>query len=231
MKKSKINWWIVLFAGLVIILLVGKDYFLTLVVKKTLKQTFGIEARIQQLSLMPSTIQVKGLVLSQPAGFPGREMMVMPELYLNIALGDLLKQKIYVKELRINLKQFTIVRDKSGRLNTDVFKPKDMAATKDKNSHKKPAPGFKFHADRVLLNVGEVYYTDYTARQPQEAVFKINLQNAEFKNIDSLQALGAMIASQAVMNTTISGLLDFGSVTGKTPQNIMLKIKRFLPRR
>jgi len=209
---------ILIVAALVVVFL-GKNVIAKVAVEAGVKAVTGLGLRIQALDVgLPKTyVSVKGLEVLNPVGFPDRTLMDVPELYIDYDLPAILKGEVHLEELRLNMKELTVVRNAEGAVNVNSIRAVNKTKEEAKAPAKpKPAAGKapRVRIDRVSLQVGRVVYKDYSqGKEPQVKEFNINL-NEQFQNVNDPYALATLIITRALAKTTIASLanLDLDSL-------------------
>ena len=86
----------------------------------------GLKLRMDSfnIGIFRSKINIAGLRLYNPKGFEDKVMLDIPNIYIDYNLPAILKGKVYLQEVRFNLKEFTVVKNKEGRVNLNYLKPK-----------------------------------------------------------------------------------------------------------
>ncbi len=171
-----------------------------------------LEIRRMEVGVFRSRVHVQGMKLHNPAGFPDRVMVDVPEVYVDYDLPAFLTGRTHLRELRLNLQELTVVKDRQGRLNLDSL----TSVKKAKEEKKKPAQQNRpvqrpssFQIDDLELKVGKVVYKDYSAGgEPSVREFRVDLDERH-RNVNDPAALGALIVSRAVLKTTIARLANF----------------------
>ena len=178
-----------------------KDLLARLIISSAVKAMTGYELKIKSINiaLLKSQVGVGGLLLHNPQGFPDKLMVDMPKIFVYYDLGAFLKGKAHLRELAINLKEFTVERNAAGKLNLDNLKP--FLASKGKP--------VEFKIDVLNLAIGKIVFKDYSAGQvPSVREFKVNL-NERFENIDNPEKLIKLIVVRSLASTNIAGLTGF----------------------
>jgi len=217
MKKLRIIGIVLL--ALLVCFLVAKDIIVKTAVSTGVEAVTGLKLDIKKMNigLFKTLIGIKGLRLYNPEGFPDKTMIDMPEIYVDYNLGNILKKKVHLEEIRINLKEFTVVRTKDGKLNLDALK-----TVQDKKEGKKPSKEKEeegempeLQIDSMDLKIGKVTLKDYSKGvKPSVIEFKINIDE-HYENITDPYTFVNLIIVKALMNTTIGSLINFnlGSLT------------------
>lgn len=205
--------FIILFLLIVVIILaVAKNMIAQTVVSKGVKALTGLGVTMEEMNvgILNTSLGIKELKVYNPSGFPEALMLSMPEIYVDYDLWALLKKKVHLKEVRLNLTEFIVVKDKEGRLNLDSLKVV-------KEQRKKPAPEEKpkekgaalgFQIDVLNLKIGKVYFKDYSkGDKPEIKEYTVNIEK-EYKNITNPKTLVSSIVLTALTKTTINQLTD-----------------------
>lgn len=213
MKKIAIVFIIIFF--IVAGLLFTKNILANLLVSSAVKAISGLELNIKSLEVgvLKPAIHIKELKLFNPPEYPDRLMMDMPEVYLKYDLGSIIKGRIYLKHLILDLKEFVVVKNSQGQVNLN-----SLLALQPKGNANAKLPELKI--DILDLKIGKVIYKDYFKGKLDTKEFKINI-NERFKDITNPYAFSSIIVSKALMHTTISSLagIDLGRLlegTGNT---------------
>jgi len=216
MKKIiKIAVWA---AVVVLVLSVAKNGIAKAVLSSAVSSAAHVPARIGSvnLSFITASIRIKNFKLSNPSGFPEKIMVDIPQIFIDFDPGALFKGRAHFEEVRLDMKQLTVIKNKEGKVNVEVVKPSDK---EKKQSHEKAkaasggkAP--KLHIDKLVLSIGQVVYKDYSAGgEPQIQSFDINIKDREFNNIDNPSQVVSLVMFEALAKTSLSRLasLDIDS--------------------
>jgi uncharacterized protein involved in outer membrane biogenesis len=204
---------IILAAVAVVILVVGfaKDIIIKVSVEKGAELVTGLKLNIggMNVGILKPIVDIKNLKLLNPANFPDRTMVDMPEIYVNYDLPAIISGKIHLPEVRLTLKEFVVVKNADGKLNLDALRP--VQAQKEGKAPSQGAPGKapEIRIDSLKLSIGKVIYKDYSkGGTPDVKEFNINL-NESYTNIDNPYTLASLIVVKALMNTSIASLANF----------------------
>lgn len=163
------------------------------------------------LSFFAASIRVKGLKVYNPSGFPEKLMASIPEIFIDFEPNDLFKGRGHFKNVKLNLQELIVVRDKTGRLNVDAVKPTEQQK-KDTKAKSKPPAGRqapKLLIDRLTLSIGKVTYKDYSSGgEPSVQHFDINIENRVYEHIDNPTAVVSLLMFEALTRTTLSRLVN-----------------------
>lgn len=200
--------------AVVVVLVVAKNVIAKTIVVGGVKAVTGLTLSIDHLDvgLLSSAVGVKGLKLHNPAGFPEPVMIDLPELYVNYDPAALLAGKVHLEEVRVNLREFVVIRNQQGAVNLDALKPVQQTKAAKGESAKaeppKPQKASKIQIDVLELNVGKVVYKDYTGGgEPKVQEFSVNIHE-RYEGINNPYALGSLIVSRALMHTAVAKLAN-----------------------
>jgi hypothetical protein len=186
-------------AILVVALVLARNQIIKAGAGATIKSISGVDMEIGTLDvgLFRPAVLIKDLKLFNPASFPEKLMMDMPELYVKYDLPSIMKGSVHLPELRVNLKEFVVVKTPTGDININ-----SLQALQPKGEGKPP----QIQIDVMELNIGTVVYKEYRASAaPRVTEFKIDLHE-RYENISDPNALVGLIVSKALRNTTIAGI-------------------------
>ncbi len=209
MKKGLITIGVIVLA-VVVVLVVAKDTITRVVVEKGVKVVTGLPIKLDKIdiSLAKTTFDIEGLKLYNPPGFEDKVMLDMPRIYVDYDLPAFLREEIYLTKLRVNIKEFVVVKNAKGELNLDSLKTiQQLQSGKKKGAA--DSGGQEFQIDSLELIIGIVAYKDYSkGGKPAVMEFTINIDE-KFKNVNSPNKVVNLIIVKALMNTTIAKLTSF----------------------
>ncbi|MBU1043762.1 MAG: AsmA family protein [Candidatus Omnitrophica bacterium] len=200
---------------LLIVLAVGRNMIVKAAVTTGVKVVTGLNMQVESINigLMNTLLGINGLVLYNPADFEDKIMMDLPEIYVDYDLGALMKKKVHLSEVRLDLKEFVVVKNKQGVLNLDSLTAVQTAKKTEpaKKDQPKAVTGEKLQIqiDLMKLKIGKVIYKDYSkGGEPVIKEFKINVDE-QYENITDPEAVVRIIVVKALANTTLSSLTNF----------------------
>ena len=163
------------------------------------------------LSFLSASIRLKNLQVHNPSGFHEPLMIDIPQVFIDFEPGELFQGRAHFKEVRLELKEMTVIRDKDGHMNVDAVKPTEQQKSEAREKAKTPAGKTgtppKLLIDKMDLSIGRVIYKDYSAGQePKIQTFDINIQHRVYNNIDNPAAVVSLIMFEALTRTTLSSL-------------------------
>ena len=206
MKKIR---FILILAISVFILFVLKDVLIKASIESAVSYKTGLRIEIGELktSFSKGFIRIKDMFILNPKGYDDRIMAELPEVSIDYDLPAILKRKIHLQNIKINLKELTIVKEKSGRKNLDHIK--NLKKKKTEKQKEKDSGSLGMQIDNLYLKMGKVTYKDYSSGgKPTITEFDINI-NARYKNLKNTDAIMRLIIAKAVISTTLGALTDF----------------------
>ncbi len=202
--------------GIILIFMIGKNIIIKAAVEGGVKAATGLQLTMDKINVdfFKTPVEIQNLKLYNPKGFPEKTMCEIPEIYMDINVGELFQGKVHINEMRLDLKELMVIKNSEGVTNVDSLKPVE----KEKEQKEKPAPEkkeeakkgepVKFQIDLLKLKVGRVVYKDYSQPgEPSVKEYNVDIDD-EYKNIDNPGALVTLILVKSLMKTEISKLAN-----------------------
>lgn len=189
-----------------------RDFIIKSIIGTVASSVTGAPTHIGGLSLsiVKQSIRISDFKMYNPRGFPRDVLIDIPKIGVTCNMGALLKGKIHLKQLDIDLKELGLVKNKEGKLNVDSLKVVEDQKSEKKKGDQKPAKKLAIQIDLVNLNMGRVVNKDYSVEGPPVIkVYDINLKKA-YKNITSAQQLAALIMTEPLKAAGIQGAKIYG---------------------
>ncbi len=161
-------------------------------------------------------VNLEGIVLKNPDGFHGTELVNIPKILVDYNLSDILRKNYHLEDLEFDMRQFTVVKNDKGVLNLDHFikeqqgdkKQTTTAPETKKSEPQKSAETLNVQIDRFRLKVGKVVYIDYSSGKADSKEFLINLDET-YQNITDFKKLGALIVFKIMTKSSLANLANF----------------------
>jgi uncharacterized protein involved in outer membrane biogenesis len=220
MKTKKRNIWVVVAVviGALFVLGLFKDQVLKFAVAKGTSQVTGAPVRIDSFSLgiLNQSVRIKGFKLYNPKGFPDGVLLEFSEISVKCDIPALLKGKLHIPAITVNMKEMTVIKNEEGQLNVDslkfVQKAEEMKKPAEDKGEKAPAKEIAMQIDKLFLNVGRVIYKDYSqGTEPVVQVFDVGISNKTYEDITSAQQLAALLTASALKSTAIKSAGVYGA--------------------
>ncbi len=228
MKRKIIIIPAIVFAVL-IALFIGKNMIIKTSVTTGVRAVTGLKLSIRSMNVgvFKSLIGINELQLHNPQGFEDKLMVDLPEIYVDYNLGAIMGGKAHLEEVRLHLKEFTVVKNEVGELNLDslrvVKETEGEEATKEgEKKEKTEMPDIQ--VDLLELKIDKVIYKDYSrGTPPKEKVYNVKIDE-QYENITNPQSFVRLIIFKALKNTTIASLTNFD--LGKLQSGISGTVKK-----
>ncbi len=197
-----IRWLLVVLLAL-FFLSVIRDFIIKSAIEITSPQIIGakVEMGSFSLGLLTHKIHIKNFRLYNPPAFPDQVFLVMPEVKVDVDVGELIKGKMHFPLLIFNVDKMIVFKNKEGQLNVDSLKivQEQIAANKGKPMK---LPVFKI--DNLELNIGKVILEDYSHAPPVRVeAYDVNIKDQKIRNINGLPKLVASVMVEAMKPTAI----------------------------
>jgi len=198
-------------------------------IEKGVRDSVGQELSIGRINIGVVTpdLRIKDLQVHNPSGYTEKLLAEVPDLFVNYALIDIIKGFIHFPELRINIKQINVEKDKNGVMNIDRFKPETKEGDKNEESSAKVDKSDKkqFLVNKFVLEIGTVRYRDASKTPSTEKEYQINFSK-EFSNVSDerviIDAIFSAVASKLIaegIGTAIDTLMKGGIKNKGSTQN------------
>lgn len=205
--------------AVIIVLFFGKNMIIKTSVTTGVKAMTGLKMSIRSMNVgvFKSLIGINELQLYNPSGFEDELMMDLPEIYVDYNFGAIMGGKTHLEEVRLNLKEFVVVKNETGELNLDslrVVKSAEQEQKEERKDEKGDGENEKMkmpdiQIDLLALKINRVIYKDYSKGTPPK-VKEYNVQiNERYENITDPQSFVRLIIVKALKNTTIARLANF----------------------
>ena len=197
---------------ILIALFFGKNVVIKTSVTAGVRAMTGLKLSIRSMDfgIFKTLIGINELQLYNPSGFVDKLMIDCPEIYVDYDLGAFMKGRTHLEEVRLNLKEFIVVKNEAGELNLDSLKvvkaEEEEVIDKDKKEKSKTRD---LQIDVLELRIDKVVYKDYSKGTPPKVKeYNVNIDD-RFENITDPKTFGRLIIVKALKNTTIASLTNF----------------------
>jgi uncharacterized protein involved in outer membrane biogenesis len=187
---------VVLAIVLVVALLLLEDTLARSFAEREIRRATGFDAKVGkvQLGLLEPRIWVENLVLYNPPEFGGSPLIDAPDIQLDYAPAELVRNKVHLRFLRLNIRELNIVEN-NGRTNILELLHKPAApgsgSTSGAASQKYAFAGI----DLLNLSIGKLRYSDLKRPRRNQEV-NLALENHIMRNVHSEDELVAFLLNQ-----------------------------------
>ncbi len=189
----------------------------------------GLKLSIKSMNIgiLNTLIGIKKLQLYNPPGFVDKLMVDLPEVYVDYNFGAFIKKKVHLEEVRLDLKEFSVIKNEKGELNLDslrvVEEKKEEKVEGEEGKEEEKAKMPELQIDLLELKIGKVVYKDYSkGTPPKSKEFNVNIDE-RYENITNPRTLIKLIIVKALKNTTIARLTNFN--LGALQEDVAEKLK------
>lgn len=228
MIKKILSFILITIIASIVLLVVFRNQVIKTVMQTAVTQVTGFPTTVKEVKYnFPADIEIKGLHIENPAGFKEKVFADIPEIYLNFSLEEFLKkERIHVRELRLDIQQINLERNAEGV--TNLQKLSSVGATSapsGKTVEKKPAPkepAMPFFLDKFVLTMRKVSFKNNGTVLPGVppvggAAVDMNVNGEVFTNIHDPLVLVNLIVMKILYGTT------FGNLLGLDPKALLGK--------
>jgi hypothetical protein len=187
--------WILITICAVFLLLVGgvvvfRDSILRLVAEYNVQHKTGMETRIGDLrvGLVSPSLMMRDFQVINPKEYGGTPFFSIPEIYVELDPEQASQGLLHFKELRFNLSEVNIVKNKDGKLNLDYIQEAlEKANVLGKTNSLRLE--YKFSGiDRLCVTLRSINYTDL--QQPVNSYkTDLGIQDEKAKDIKTEEEL------------------------------------------
>ncbi len=173
-----------------------------------------VEIGSTNIRFLSSAITLKNIKIHNPRSFPDKILLDAPLVSIVFDPPAFFKGQLHFQEVRLNLKEIVVEKNKSGQLNVDAMKPRKEETQKARETKTSSKGAPKLLIDNLYMTIGRVVYKDYSrGGEPLVQSFDINMQDKLYRNIDNPTSLMSLIMTETLTRTTLSHLanLDIGS--------------------
>ena len=189
-----------------------KNWIIKEVFVSTVRTLTGFETKIQgiRIDLARGAFYLEDLLLFNPtaSSFKGRVFAEAPELYLEFDLPALLKkEKIHIRELRLNIDQLNIEKNKWGVSNVSLLNPVRKTPIKEKiETAGTPKNKMPFQLDRLELTLRRISYNDRSGIVPKKLAVDIHVNRQVFEDIRDAKSIVNIILMKVISTAPFGNL-------------------------
>ncbi len=195
-------------AGIVIIVVLAigffKDRMLKSSVSVAITRLIGAPVSIEgfSFSFFRQEVSISGLKVYNPKGFTNGVLLDVPAVDIDYDLGDLLRKKIRLLYVGIELKQMLLERNTQGQLNVDA-----LTIAKNDSGGTRHMP---FEVDLLKLDIGKLVSKDSSRlKGPSVKAYELNIHK-RYRNITSAHQLAGLILIEPMKAAGIKGAAIYG---------------------
>ncbi len=194
---------------LALVFTLGKNKIIEIFVERSCTSILGakLDIRSMRIGILRTAIDIRGMKLYNPEGYPDELMADIPGIYVDYSLPRLLKGTVHLKELKFYLKEFNIIKNSNGEVNVNSLKPVRTKTNGKKMEQQEKDKTPDIEIDILYLKADDVFYKDYTKDPVEVQDFKVGI-NERYENISDPYTLVRLIIARVIRNTAASGLIN-----------------------
>jgi len=161
--------------ALFIVFAVAKNIIVKTAITAGVKTMTGLKLDIESMNIgvLKTLVGIKGLKLYNPPQFEDALMVDLPEIYVDYDLKSFFDKKVHLEEVRLDMKELVVVKNKEGVLNIESLKAVQGAQQPQQQPGQKATPPAEkkekmpeMKLDLLKLKIGRVLYKDYSKGTP-----------------------------------------------------------------
>jgi hypothetical protein len=208
MARTRLSRWL-LIPGAIVVLLAAAGlagvHFATKALKSQVEAALGADAEVGSITLGFSSIDVEGVRIKGPKGWPAEDALRARRIVIVPELADLLSAKVRLKRIEVDDAYLSVLRTREGTLRLLPSLLEKPAAPGEKGG------GVPVTIGTVLLKGGALELFDATLRTPPH---KVRLENLQAK-IDDIRIPELTGKTGITIDGTIKGVQHNGSLSIK----------------
>jgi len=203
MKKFFIALVLLLFL-IFVVLAVARNFLVKTILTKGIYKNTGLDFKVGsfKLGIFLNPILIKDLKILSSSDFSNALLADIPEVYVDCNLAALIKNKVHLRELMLNIKELAIIQDKRMQLNIN-----SLALLLPPPKGAQP-PEIKI--DRLKVKIGKVSYKNlFLGKGLTSVEFNPNIDE-EFKGINNPNDFSRELIKRILARIGITDLVSFG---------------------
>jgi hypothetical protein len=213
MKIKKVLIWIGI---ILLVLLIGRNFFIKLGVQAGVKNVLGLKITIDKLNvgLFQSVVRIEGLTIYNPEGFKEETLAEAPLIYIDYELSSILKGEMHCTKIEVDIKEIIIIKNNKGEINLNSLKAieSDSDDTSTETDQEKKEE-IEIKIEKLVLTLDHVRFVDYSRRRkPKERKIRVGIDHEEFENLNSVEEIVRVIILKTLIS---SGLNNIGVAVDK----------------
>ncbi|MCB1195889.1 hypothetical protein KDK77_06870 [bacterium] len=165
--------------------------------------------------------------LHNPENFPDEIMLNIPEVFVDYNLTSIIRGIIHLEEVRLDMEQLTVVKNKDGKLN--IFQIKTPAASPSKDGQEpagKPteeSAEIPLKIDTLKVRIGKFSFKDYS-KGPAPTVVELPIKFDEtFTDVEGVNSVLKLILTRVLSKTNLAAIANIDLKEYQAEVNKMLK--------
>ncbi|MFI5337862.1 MAG: hypothetical protein ACHQ5A_13825 [Opitutales bacterium] len=167
-------------------------------VVSTIRSRTGFAVKVDRLSVNPftATVQLDGLVLENPPGWPESGFVELRHFHADADLFSLFSDRWVADEVTLDLARLTLVRHRDGMLNAQAFK-EGLAGRPVPSTPGARGARRGFLIKHLAMQFDQLVYADYSGRKPVVRNYQLALRR-DLTNVDSITKIISPLTGAAL---------------------------------
>lgn len=187
------------------VVVINKDRMIKAAVVAGVKKFLNTDVKVGSLkvSLLKQKILIRDLVIYNLPGSLKEPFFDIPKVDIDFDLASLLKNKLYLRQLQIELKGVFVVKGWGGKLNIDA-----LGLTRKGECTILPLAAKPIQIDRLTLSLEKIVYKDLSqSGNPEVTTFDINMKDRVYENVTDWPRVIGLILMEVFTRIASSGVL------------------------
>ena len=156
-----------------------------------------VEVSAAKVDFLNTQILFKGIQIKNPSGFPEGALAKIPEIFVDFEISSLLDGRFYFDEISIHFEELKVVRIPDGRINLLALRAlENQEERKNEKRNGKSPRRSTFSEFRLTLR--QVIFTDFSRQIPHQKSFDFKIEQAIYRNLDTVKDVLAIIAWESI---------------------------------
>lgn len=202
----------VLFVALATLILffVVEHVFLVSIAKTAINYLIKLDTHMNRVIINPflGSVTIRGFKIYNPQGFKEKILATAPLVNIDFSPKTIFKRGAYFDEIIVHIKEINVIKQKDGMTNIGkmhAFTPKEEPNEKE-----------PFLADRYVVEIEKIKFTDYTKEEPVTEEIELNIRE-EYKKVKNPDNIVNAIGFKLYFN---AGLKNIGVNVKKLRQEL-----------
>jgi hypothetical protein len=174
-------------------------------VTTAIERLSGAPVHINKFSLgiFKPSVRLRGFKMYNPSGFAKGVLVDLPRADVEYDVSALLKGKLHLLKVEIELSEIGVMRNIEKKLNVDCLKVSQKQGESSSD--------IVMQIDTLKLHIGRIVYKDYSlSQEPFVQVYEIKFQKT-YKDITSPRQLALLVLTEPMKAAGIRGAAVYGA--------------------
>ncbi|HTL47135.1 MAG TPA: hypothetical protein VL688_03625 [Verrucomicrobiae bacterium] len=166
-----------------------------------LQHELGTQVSVEhvRVDFINSQAKFSNVAVKNPMVFPDGTMMIIPKMFIDWNPAELLKGRVVLETLDMNIAEIRVLRAPDHGLNLRGVKLLRPALPPGNvEAEEEPAWMPQLGVQQFVLSVGRATYTDLTGENPLQKSYDLNLNHVVFRDIPKLRGIWTLITAQTL---------------------------------